>query len=355
MLISVTKATESESVVLLEFDAENPIRILQLTDMQIISLSHTRNKTRDRQIKGAYFKEGVPDMDVRCFSYVRELIDRTKPDLIILTGDNVYGEFDDAGEMQELLCRRMEEYGIPWAPVFGNHDNESRMGVRWQMERFASCPHCLFCEGSVTGHGNYAIRLMSRGKDLWTLYLLDSNGCHEVGNPHAPEEGITPDNVDYDLLQHTAGIYGDQIAWYRDTAEGIAHSTGEAVPSLAFLHIPIHMYDIAIREKYGKEVGEDFSADGEGDFGRVIEHNRHRIDRDHAFYRMARSVGTVGFFVGHEHKNDAVIHYDGACFAYGTKTGVSTYYRNDAIGGTLIELSRDGSFSVRHETIEKRL
>ena len=323
--------------------------------MQIIDLTCTRNETRDRQIKGAYFKEGVPDMDERCFSYVAELIERTKPDLIVLTGDNVYGEFDDEGRMHRMLCERMESYGIPWAPVFGNHDNESRMGVRWQMAEFAKCPHCLFREGSVTGHGNYALRVTDGEHELWTLYLLDSNGCHTVGNPWAPEEGIPEDNVDYNLIEHRQGIFPDQIAWYGATANRIAEEAGKMVPSLAFFHIPLHIYDVAVLQKYGKIVGEDLTADAEDDYGRMIEHNRGRIDRDFSFYRTARSVGTKGFFAGHEHKNDAILHYDGVCFAYGVKTGVATYYRDDAIGGTLITAAPSGTIQVTPVTLKKRL
>ena len=340
---------------ILDYTADTPIRVLQLTDMQIISLSCTRNPTRDRQIKGAYFKEGVASMDTRCFSYVEELVQRVEPDLILLTGDNVYGEFDDLGEMQTLLCRRIEEYGVLWAPVFGNHDNESRMGVRWQIEQFLSSPHCLFSRGNVTGNGNYALRIRMNGRELFTLYMLDTSGCHTVGNPWAPEEGITEDNIDYDLLCHTGGIYPDQIAWYEHTARKIAAERGEAVPSLAFFHIPLHAYDVAMKEKYGYVLGTDFTADKDGDFGVMCEHNGKRIDRDLSFYNAARSVGTVGFFAGHEHKNDLVMYHDGVCFAYGVKTGVATYYRNEAIGGTVITLHPNRTFTVHHEKCEKRL
>ena len=352
MITSIDRSAEETVLTVRPGDS---FSVLQLTDMQIIDLTCTRNATRDRQIKGAYFKEGVPDMDERCFSYVEALIDRTSPDLIILTGDNVYGEFDDAGRMHRMLCERMESYGIPWAPVFGNHDNESRMGVRWQIREFEACPHCLFREGSVTGHGNYALRVTDGTRDLWTLYLLDSNGCHTVGNPWAPEEGITEDNVDYGLIEHRAGIFPDQIAWYEATAKRIASEAGRAVPSLAFFHIPLHMYDVAVLEKYGKVVGEDVIADQEGDFGRIVEHNRGRIDRDFAFFRTARALSTKGFFAGHEHKNDAVLYYGGICFAYGVKTGVATYYRDDAIGGSLITLEEGDSFRVTPVYLEKRL
>ena len=357
MIKQVIRATEQCPETTIIYTNDRPFRILQLTDMQIIDLDCTRNPTRDRQIKGAYFKEGVPDMDIRCFQYVYELAERVRPDLIVLTGDNVYGEFDDNGAMQKKLCDRMEEIGAPWAPIFGNHDNESRKGVRWQMEQFAKAPHCLFAEGNVTGHGNYAIRLHQEGsqRDTMTLYLLDTNGCRVVGNPWAPDEGITEDNVDYDLLCHEQGIYPDQIAWYRATADRIADECGTQIPSLAFFHIPLKKFDEAFTEKYAYKFKKDFTADQNGDFGVICEHNPNRIDADHAFYNMAKSVGTRGFFVGHEHKNDACIHYDDVVLAYGVKTGIATYYRDEAIGGTLIEVSGDGSFTLTPHTCRKRL
>ena len=104
MIKQVIKATEQAPVAEIIYTDERPFRILQLTDMQIIDLECTRNPTRDRQIKGAYFKEGVSDMDIRCFQYAYELAERLRPDLIILTGDNVYGEFDDNGNMTKKLC-----------------------------------------------------------------------------------------------------------------------------------------------------------------------------------------------------------------------------------------------------------
>jgi hypothetical protein len=40
--------------------------------------------------------------------------------------------------------------------------------------------------------------------------------------------------------------------------------------------------------------------------------------------------------------------------AYGVKTGIATYYRDEAIGGTLIEIASDASFAVIPQTCRKR-
>jgi hypothetical protein len=161
---TLQKSDDILSEILVTYDTDAPIRVLQLTDMQIISLNCTRNPTRDRQIKGAYFKHGVYGMEERTYAHVRALVQQVQPDLILLTGDNVYGEFDDAGLMMRELIDLMEGFGIPWAPVFGNHDNESRMGVNWQCKQLEDAPHCLFARGCVTGNSNYVIYLKKEGK-----------------------------------------------------------------------------------------------------------------------------------------------------------------------------------------------
>lgn len=340
----------------LNIDTQDRLRILQLTDMQIIDLGCTRNPVRDRQIKNAYFKEGVPSMDERCFVYVKELIDKTSPHLILMTGDNVYGEFDDSGRMLRLLCERMEEYGVYWAPIFGNHDNESRLGVRKQIEIMSGYPHCLFFDNGVTGHSNYNICVKQNGEDVLGIYMLDSNGCKTVGNPWAPEEGITEDNIDYDLIEHKQGIYDDQIEFVAERADRIAIASGKRIPSIACFHIPIRIFDKAFEEKYGYVKGMDFVANKDSDFGRIVEHGNHvGMDEDLRFHTMAKKIGIKAYLVGHEHNNNACIKYDGVWLNYGVKTGVCTYYKNDSVGGTLLTLNPDGELEFSHVLCKNRL
>ena len=119
------------------------------------------------------------------------------------------------------------------------------------------------------------------------LFLLDTNGCRTVGDPWAPEEGITPDNIDYGLVCHEAGIYPDQTAWYRAVAQTAKERNGRTVPSLAFFHIPLTVYDEVFRECYGYEFGVSFDATRPGDYGGIYEHSKHTVDADGSFYRTA--------------------------------------------------------------------
>ena len=58
-----------------------------------------------------------------------ELIRRTKPDLLVLTGDSVFPFFPKSGTMNnrkqaQKLLEFLDSFQIPYTLVFGNHDCE---------------------------------------------------------------------------------------------------------------------------------------------------------------------------------------------------------------------------------------
>ncbi len=324
----------------IELKKDIPFKILQLTDIQTVDITATRNATRDRQIKGAYFKDGITDMETRAYRDIRAVVEKSNPDLIILTGDNVYGEFDDNGKMLSELTELMDSFKIPWAPVFVNHDNESEIGVAAQIKQFTASRYCLFAPGNVTGNSNYSIALSLDGKIKWILLCLDTNGCHPVGNPGAPEEGIRETNKDINMITQKADIYPDQTRWACEILEKAD------VPSFAFFHIPIHAFADACREKYGYRKGVPMNADAPGDCGRVIENFSDELDRENIFFDAMRERGMKGMFVGHQHNNFAVIEWKGVKLVWGVKTGKCTYYVSGQTGGCEISVNPCGEFEI---------
>ena len=183
--------------------ADRQAVILQLTDTQIIDASQCR--TPDRL--GASQKEiwGADKKDALCYNYLREIITETKPDLILLTGDIIYGEFDDNGSVFLEFVAFMESFCIPWAPVFGNHDNESAMGVDWQCEQFVNAEHCLFVQRELHGNGNYTVGIEQGGKLTRVFFMLDSNGCGNASSTSLKNK----------LMRRDAGLTTKQINWYK--------------------------------------------------------------------------------------------------------------------------------------------
>ncbi|MCQ2425944.1 MAG: metallophosphoesterase [Lachnospiraceae bacterium] len=327
----------------LDTESTEPIRILQLTDTQTIDLDAVRNPVRNEQIRAVYFYDERFSMEERCYGQVKKLVSELSPDLIVLTGDNVYGEFDDKGRMMKEFVALMDSFGIPWAPVFGNHDNESRLGVTWQKEQFLAAKHCLFADQPVTGNCNYSILIRQNGTPTRLLFFFDANGCRVIGNPGAPEEGLLVDNPDYDKIAQRAGLYPDQTAWFVRVVTGLEKETGRRVPSLAFLHAPLRAFRDTLLAKYG-QFEETLDLTAPEDEGWLDEGDFFPIDPFNSFYEVAEVLGLNGVFVGHYHNNAAKITGKKAVFVFGMKTGDVTYPpRPRRTGGTLITVTPDGA------------
>ena len=327
--------------------------ILHLTDMQIIDASQSR--TPDR-LGSTHMEYWHPDnKDERCYDYLREIIQNTSPDLILITGDLVYGEFDDKGENLLELIDFMEGFEIPWAPVFGNHDNESKMGVDWQCKQLEEAEHCLFLQRKLTGNGNYTVGIAQNGKLTRVFFMLDSNGCG----------GASAESVANGHTKTGVGFGSDQIKWYTKTAKEIVKESPETKLSVAF-HIQLAVFGDAFA-KYGTDGSsshiyiDQFDDRADGDFGYIGAAMKSPWDSDRSIWKGLKELGVDSILVGHEHANSASIVYEGVRLQFGMKCSTydrlnyidkngnieSSYYSATTpwVGGTYMKLAEDGSFA----------
>ncbi|MBQ9710113.1 MAG: metallophosphoesterase, partial [Clostridia bacterium] len=326
---------------IIEFPAGKDIKILQFADLQIQSLEWPRNQTRYDQLRGAFFSNGVTDHNERVWKYCDEAVQKACPDLIVLTGDNVYGECDDEGVLWDMLCDKMDSYGVPWLCVFGNHDNESAKGVLWQISRLKQSKSCVFKRGDVTGNSNYSVAIKQGGVYKYMFYLLDTNGCRE--KPNNPGESLLPDNVDIEHITQLSGIFTDQINWFRSSASISKEVTGD-VPSLMFYHIP--PVEATFTTAQSGVVQGSYFDNGES-FG--IFKEAHGGFLNARFYSAAREIGCVGMFVGHQHKIATSAVIDGIRLTYGLKTGTYDYHDSQMLGATEITINEsDNAFNVKY-------
>lgn len=330
----------------IDFPAGEDLVILQITDTQMQAVKGARNATRRAQISNAFFANGLGRSHTqRVWRYTDEAVERTRPDLIVLTGDNIYGELDDSGEMWLELIEKMDSYGIPWCVVFGNHDNESGKGVRWQIEQLEKSEYCIFRQGSVSGNSNYNLLIRQGGEAKYLLYMLDSNGCKVI--PSNPGEGMMPDNPDIDLIVQDGGFRNDQIVWMRNSGKSIRKAYGE-VPSLFFFHIPDYTAWKLTKEIYGDRMESfPFIPDREGDMGMSLE-SLGGYDNGR-FWDYAKELDCIGMFVGHQHKVATSILCDGIRVTYGLKAGTYDYHSEELLGSTKIILSEEsGEMTVEY-------
>ena len=124
--------------------------------------------------------------DARTTAMMGRLIARERPDLLITTGDTVYGE-QNLKFLPKALAPFIES-GIPWTFVFGNHDVEFNSSHQELFEEVRKLPGCLAFDGGtgLEGTGNHMIEVCSREERLrWLVCGLDSgdyNPMPQVGD-----------------------------------------------------------------------------------------------------------------------------------------------------------------------------
>ena len=308
------------------------IKILQLTDLQVIDSSQCRYS--DRLCKEE-FERWRPENTDKCgYSYIREAVETTKPDIIIFTGELVYGEFDDSGRQFVAFADFMGSLRVPWAPVFGNHDNETKTGIAHQCDVLENAKNCLFMRGDTDGNGNYSVTLTCDGKPFRTILMLDSHGCSGT----------------------KAGIYDSQVDYCEKMCEEIKDKYGVIPPLFAGYHIATDCFNKAAvcagYEDEGEQktyaIGKDIPAKC-GDFGHKYE-NFGYLSNDTRFFEFFTKNGGDGIFCGHWHKINTSILYKGVRLTMGLKTGVYDYHEKGDVGSTLVTLNglKRGEFTVRH-------
>lgn len=330
----------------------NPV-VLQLTDTQIIDAGQTR-QGRD----GVNYEFWATDqVEERCYNYLTEIINAVKPDLIILTGDIVYGEFDDSGTALTSFVEFMDSFGIYWAPIFGNHENESAKGVDWQCEQFENADNCLFLQRTLTGNGNYSVGIAQGGKITRVFYMLDSNGC---ANPSAKTRANSH-------FKSTAGFGNDQIQWYTNSIKDLKNCVPNVKISFAY-HIQQTKFT-QIYSKYGVQstsaINSCINIDthpnkADTDFGLIGGKFTGEWDSSGTITAGMVSLGVDSIFIGHEHPLSASVVHDGVRYQFGQKSseydkfnhilsnkqiGAQYFLPNGAksiIGGSVIPLNSDG-------------
>ena len=295
--------------------------ILQLSDTQIIDGA----QARPEHSSGDRITYATEKIQQYCYDYLTEIITATKPDLIILTGALIYGAYDDNGSLLKSFIAFMEGFEIPWAPVLGNHESESKMGVDWQCKQLEDAEHCLFKQRNLMGNGNYSVGILQEGVITRMFFMLDTNGNH-----HASQESLSNGHT-----TQTVGLFPNQIEWYTSEMQQMSKLSPQTKYSVV-CHIQLAVFGEAL-EKYGFDQStkqqkidiDKIESKAEGDFGYVGRQMKEPWDNSKKIFEDMKALGVDSIFVGHEHCNSASVVYEGVRLQYGQKS--SEYDRFNAI------------------------
>lgn len=315
---SETDEFTQDSYITLEKDPDKDFVILNLADVQL----------RDDEV--------YTDEDYETRKLIKEMVEKHNPDLITLSGDNAWGTM-----AYIELIRLVDSFGIPWAPVMGNHDGERVISEFWAAYLLLNAENCLFEFGPEgMGYGNYIINITENGRIIHTLFMVDTHNGAEFVN----ENGETVSGYDH--------LWDNQIEWYKWAVEGVEEIEGRTVESTVIMHIPVYEYKEAWAMFSSEETGTidpafDPVATGSNNEGVCSPPVRTE------FFKVCKELGsTKNILCGHDHINNSQIYYEGIRLNYALKTGYGAYYTDDLMGATTITINSNGNANVEHDFVK---
>ena len=254
------------------------------------------------------------------FSIIDELVETTHPDLITVLGDTAEdnGTYTTTANFTAIV-NHIDALGIPWAPIYGNHDNDNYreqnsikdVTSTWINNTFTSAENCLFNVGpaDVNGNGNYIVKVVnsSTGEIVKSLIFLDS-GTSGVDSTHVT-------------------FYENAIGYCEDV------NGGDTPESIVFLHIPLPEYrTLYDNDDYAGIAGEVPHAHGTTDF----------------FAKIKELGSTTHVICGHDHENSFYGEYQGVYLMYCIKSSDGDYFDNLQLGGTTFTIGDTTTFDYHY-------
>ncbi|KAI9476321.1 MAG: Metallo-dependent phosphatase-like protein [Benjaminiella poitrasii] len=277
----------------LAFDENGEFKILQFADLHFTNEEGT---CRDVPI------DMVCEGDATTISYMEKMLDREKPNLVVFSGDNINGAVvSDARAVTFKFAEPVIKRKMPWAVIFGNHDDESDLSREELIEVMRRMPYSLTERGplDIPGSGNYILKVYTNSTEVvmhgFTIYFLDS---------HANIEG----GYDY--------IKPEQLDWVVQSA-----STYKSLPlkpnAIAFFHIPIWEYHDDTNNTHSQIIAKL------GDSREMVSSpKKNKLSALKAF----KSAGDIKVTsCGHDHVNDYCLERDNVHLCYGGGAGVGGY------------------------------
>lgn len=311
---------------------EDDFKILQLTDIHLGGSVLSYNK------------------DLKALKAIYKLIDYTKPDLVVVTGDMTFPmglfsfSFNNTAPVGQFASF-MRNTGVPWAFTYGNHDtekisianssdlNELYKSLSWKTSKNLIYPYVQpkVNGKSIWGRNNQLIEIRNSDGTLnQALFLIDSNAY--------TGEGMN--KYDY--------IHDDQVKWYKNEIERLNAEEGKIISSLGFFHIPLQQYKTAyeLYENGSDEVKYFFGSNDEKMINKICA-----SDYPSKLFDTAVELGsTKGFFCGHDHYNNMSLEYQGIRLTYGMSIdylvmpGIARDTKQR--GATLITSHKDSSIDI---------
>ncbi|KDP28382.1 hypothetical protein JCGZ_14153 [Jatropha curcas] len=289
----------------LRFGQNGEFKILQVADMHFADGKTT-------PCLDVFPNQTLTCSDLNTTAFVERMIRAEKPDLIVFTGDNIFG-FDatDAAKSLNAAFAPAISSNIPWAAILGNHDQESTLSREGVMNHIVGLKNTLSKVNPsevhvIDGFGNYNLEVNGvkgsrfENKSVLNLYFLDSGDYSTV--PSIPGYGW---------------IKPSQQFWFQRTSQRLRRAymgkpepqKGPA-PGLVYFHIPL----------------PEFASFDSTNFTGVRQEGISSATVNSGFFTAMVETGDVkAVFTGHDHLNDFCGQLTGINLCYAGGFGYHAY------------------------------
>ena len=296
---------------------------------------------------------------------MRWIVSTERPDFIVFSGDQVSGYAVFGEDQRALLWQKAlsvaSEFGVPFATIFGNHDDQPYHldPLLWHTWALVAIISALIAF--------VAVRFLDRGEKIGRLAVIPVGFlCFFIfmvtgPNPSVRISLLEHEHLTYPRLSYTAysppnlhgvsnyrlvlrssnasvalyfldtgggwipeAIHDDQVEWLKSF---------DPVPSLVFMHIPPMQYGAM----YSKS----------NCFGPAPLETSSGCPGSDTLLQTLSDIGTIGVFVGHDHGNSWCCRSDGMLLCYGRHSGYGGYdFGGPERGARVIDLSLRNSVTI---------
>lgn len=365
-VVTFVKASASEDGYATVYAPDDrDIKIMVLSDPQV-------------DVYEKYKVVGSPGND-KTYSFVKDFVTATDPDLVIINGDLVMNDMPlkSSTPYFDRYAEIFEELKTPWTFAFGNHDCDlkwtvdsadvdtvNRQSSKAKLIAYLDekYPHCLMNSDTTCkdGDGNHFVNVRTHaGELIYTLCLFDCTFNESKVYNYTPT--------------------ANQVEWYRNTVNAISDKElgtdrGEnVVKSMIFNHVGIPEFKDAWTKAWNDgNPTEDYF------YGHYFEGNYSKkygdLPEEDRIFPAVKALGsTTAIFMCHHHDNDFSVNYEGVRLTFGQHSGYSHNYRTthdehgngptdyanwagvsfervddygDQRGGTCVTISKEGEFTI---------
>ncbi|MCM1026178.1 MAG: glycoside hydrolase family 92 protein [Roseburia sp.] len=284
------------------------------SEKEYLAVKHTLRFRENGKLRILFITDihGGVGMHPQTKPCVDAVIDYADPDLILVGGDTFgcgigVSRPEEVREYLDLIMERAEKKRIPWAHVYGNHDDNLGVSKEVQQKIYESYPFCVSKAGeeAIAGVGNYVLPVLRSDSQepALNIWALDS---------------------------HRSMPRPSQVNWYYETSKALEAFYGRKIPAILYQHIELPEYrymleqpeECGVTETQGETI--NFPGENTGLFSACLERGDVRA-----------------IFCGHEHLVDVSGVYKGIRLSFGASCSYDAGSANHLRGGRIIEISED--------------